>query len=126
MSTNMPEPKPQPNDNPAIWTLVLEDVPYVFPRADQGDVVAILRADMHARDEMGRAKYNTPLQAHNGRNPWTDAYQEALDGCAYSRQMLEEARSDAERNEAAACYDAFLRLAYCLKRAEMIRQGWTP
>lgn len=126
MSANTPEPKPQPNDNPAIWTLVLEDVPHVFPRADQGEVVAALRADMHARDEMGRAKYGTHLQAHNGRNPWTDAYQEALGGCACSKQMQEEAVTAMERVEASACFDDLLRLAYRLKRAEMLRKGRTP
>jgi hypothetical protein len=126
MSATVPEPTPQQNDNTAIWTLVLEDVPHVFPRADQGEVVAGLRADMHARDDMGRAKYSTPLQAHNGRNPWVDAYQEALDGCAYSMQMKEEAATEEERNEAFTVYRSFLVLAFRLKRAAMIREGWTP
>jgi hypothetical protein len=126
MSANAPEPKPQPNDNPAIWTLVLEDVPYVFPRADQGEVVAALRADMHARDDMGSAKYGTPLRANNGRNPWTDAYQEALDGCAYAMQMKQEAVTDFERRESVAAYNLFMQLVYKLKRASMIRDGWTP
>jgi hypothetical protein len=126
MSAATPEPKPQPNDNPAIWTLVLEDVPHVFPRADQSEVVAALRTDMHARDDMGRVKYGTPLTAGNGRNPWMDAYQEALDGCAYSRQMVDEAATDYERNEAAGVYEAFLRLAFRLKRVAMIREGWAP
>lgn len=126
MSATTPEPKPQKNDNPAIWTLVLEDVPYVFPRADQGEVVAGLRADMHARDDMGRAKHGTPLQAGNGRNPWTDAYHEALDGCAYAKQMQAEAVTKWEQAEAFRLYRSFLDLAYRIKRAEMIRQGWTP
>lgn len=126
MTANTPEPKPQPNDNPAIWTLVLEDVPHVFPRADQGEVVAALRNDMHARDDMGRAKYGMPLTAGNGRNPWTDAYQEALDGCAYAKQMQEEAITKWEEAESERLYRSFLDLAYRLKRAAMIRQGWTP
>lgn len=126
MSANTPEPKPQPNGNPAIWTLVLEDVPHVFPRADQGEVVAALRADMHERDDKGAAKYGVRLQAFNGRNPWTDAYQEALDGCAYAKQMDEEAKTRTEKDEAWEVYLAFLRLAYRLKYAAMVRQGWTP
>lgn len=126
MSATEHEPKPQPNDNPAIWVLVLEDVPHVFPRSDQGEVVSALRADMHARDEYGRKKHGCPLQAGNGRNPWVDAYQEALDGCAYSRQMADEAVDDGVRNEAACVYETFLHLAFRLKRAAMIREWWTP
>lgn len=126
MSATTQEPAPKQNGGAAIWTLVLEEVPYAFPRADQGEVVASLRADMHARDDMGRAKYGTPLRAYNGRNPWTDAYQEALDGCAYSRQMQEEAVTEWERTEAATTRRLFLSLAFRLKRAAMIREGWAP
>jgi hypothetical protein len=42
------------------------------------------------RDRIGRRKYNTPLQAGNGRNALIDAYQEALDLCVYLRQAIEE------------------------------------
>lgn len=38
----------------------------------------------------GRRKYGTPLQAHNGRDPLVDAYQEALDLCVYLRQAIAE------------------------------------
>jgi hypothetical protein len=125
MSANTPESKPQPNDNPAIWTLVRDAAREAI--LDPKDaVLGGLLEDMLARDEMGRAKYGTPLQAHNGRNPWTDAYQEALDGTAYAKQMQEEAATNYEREEAGTVFDAFVRLAYRLKRAAIIRQGWTP
>ena len=65
-----PEPAPVPNDKPAVWDLVIED--------------------MKARDEMGRAKYGTPLQPHNGRDVLVDMYQEALDLTVYIRQAIFE------------------------------------
>ena len=66
----MNQPPPQPNDLPAIWDLVI--------------------LDMQARDQLGRRKYNTPLQAHNGRDALKDAYAEALDLCVYLRQAIYE------------------------------------
>ena len=45
---------------------------------------------MKGRDNVGRAKYGTPLQAFNGRNAIVDAYQEALDLVVYLRQVIEE------------------------------------
>lgn len=65
-----PEPPPKPNDSKPIWFLVIED--------------------MHSRHRAGVKKYGTPLQAHNGRDALTDAYQEALDLVVYLRQAIEE------------------------------------
>lgn len=67
---NRAEAPPVPNDSRPIWELVIED--------------------MRQRDEAGRAKYGTPLQANNGRDALIDAYQEALDLCVYLRQAIEE------------------------------------
>lgn len=67
---NNQQPAPTPTAGPAIWDLVI--------------------ADMHARDQLGRAKYGTPLQANNGRDALLDAYQEALDLCVYLRQGIAE------------------------------------
>ena len=64
------QPPPVPNARPAVWDLVI--------------------ADMVERDRVGRARYGTPLQAHNGRDALVDAYQEALDLVVYLRQALEE------------------------------------
>lgn len=50
--------------------------------------------DMRQRDAEGRRKYDTPLQAFNGRRPLVDAYQEALDLVVYLRQAVEEGRDD--------------------------------
>lgn len=45
---------------------------------------------MKERDQEGRRKYGTPLQAGNGRDALVDAYQEALDLCVYLRQAIAE------------------------------------
>jgi hypothetical protein len=64
------QPAPVRNDRPAIWELV--------------------RADMVARDKLGRERYGTPLQPFNGREPLIDLYQELLDAVAYCRQEIYE------------------------------------
>ena len=64
------QPAPVANDKPAVWPLVV--------------------ADMQARDQLGRERYGVPLQPHNGRDALRDAYEEALDLCAYLKQALLE------------------------------------
>ena len=64
------QPAPVANDHPAVWPLVI--------------------MDMAARDQVGRARYGVPLQPHNGRDALRDAYEEALDLCAYLRQAIME------------------------------------
>lgn len=75
------EPAPTPTGGRPIWELVVED--------------------MKERDQAGRQKYGTPLQAHNGRRPLVDAYQEVLDLAVYLRQEIEERRT--RKQERAAC-----------------------
>ena len=65
-----PQPSPADSPHPAVWPLVI--------------------ADMAERDRLGRARYGTPLRPHNGRDALVDAYQEALDLCAYLRQAIYE------------------------------------
>lgn len=67
------QPPPIPSDRAAVWDLVI--------------------ADMHERDAVGRERYGTPLQPHNGRDALVDAYQEALDLVVYLRQAIEERRA---------------------------------
>ena len=64
------QPPPTPNQSPPIWELVMQD--------------------MFERNEFGKAKYGTPLQAHNGRNALKDAYEEVLDLAVYLKQKLVE------------------------------------
>ena len=47
-------------------------------------------ADMLDRDTVGRKRYGTRLQPHNGRDALVDAYQEALDLVVYLRQAIYE------------------------------------
>ena len=65
-----PEPAPIPNGERAVWDLVI--------------------TDMKSRDYFGMKKYGTRLQAFNGRDALTDAYQESLDMTVYLRQEIEE------------------------------------
>lgn len=65
-----PQPSPQPNELPAVWSLVIRD--------------------MEQRDATGRAKYGVPLQPHNGRDALIDLYQELLDAAVYCRQAIYE------------------------------------
>ena len=64
------QPDPMRNDGRPVWELVIED--------------------MQERDRIGRERYGTPLQIHNGRDALVDAYQEALDLVVYLRQAIEE------------------------------------
>lgn len=64
------QPAPEPTDGTPIWELVIKD--------------------MQERDQLGRERYGTPLQAHNGRDGLVDLYQELLDAVVYTRQLIEE------------------------------------
>ena len=66
----MNQPKPNPNDLPAVWPLVI--------------------SDMRLRNNLGRERYGTPLQPFNGRDALMDAYEESLDLCVYLRQVIYE------------------------------------
>lgn len=90
-----PEPAPRRTDTPAVWPLVIRDVPDLIPYAPPW-VVALLRSDMEARHADGVRKYGVPLQVENGRRADVDAYQEALDLCVYSRQQMERGGPGAE------------------------------
>jgi hypothetical protein len=61
---------PTPNNLPYIKDLVISDMGY--------------------RAELGKARYNTYLQPHNGRDVLRDTYEELLDACQYIRQLLYE------------------------------------
>ena len=65
-----PQPGPSPNQHPPVWPLVM--------------------VDMAGRDKLGRERYGTPLQPHNGRDALRDAYEEALDLAVYLRTAIYE------------------------------------
>lgn len=64
--------------------------PQPQPTAGLQDVLPEVIKDLRARDLVGRQKYGTTLQIHNGRQPLVDAYQEALDQVMYLKQALME------------------------------------
>ena len=74
---NTEQPKPIQNDSQAIWPLVI--------------------CDMQSRDDLGRQRYGTPLQANNGRDMLVDAYEEALDLVVYLRAAIAERDTRAAR-----------------------------
>ena len=75
---------PTHNARPGVWQQIITEVSkWPIPPAK-------VIEDMRARDQFGTEKYGTPLQSFNGRDALVDAYQEALDLCAYSYQHWEE------------------------------------
>lgn len=100
-------PAPYRHALPVLWDLVRRDVPATL--SSDGDKVKFmylwvlnnleqlakilstnLDKDMADRNEMGKAKYGTPLQPFNGRKPLIDVYQELLDAAVYLRQDIWE------------------------------------
>lgn len=73
MTQIVDQPPPVPSIRPSIQSLV--------------------RVDLEEREQVGIARYGTPLQPHNGRDALVDAYQEALDLACYLRQAIEERQS---------------------------------
>jgi hypothetical protein len=71
------QPAPVPNTSRPVWELVIED--------------------MRSRDHLGRRRYGAPLQAGNGRDVLVDLYQELLDACVYTRQLIEERNANVTR-----------------------------
>lgn len=64
-----------------------------LPKPEAGDGVSIIQLviqDLQERERFGQSKYGTTLQAGNKRDGLFDAYQEALDLCAYLRKELRE------------------------------------
>jgi hypothetical protein len=67
----------------------IEDQPAPIPN-DRQAIVDLVVADLAERKRLGVERYGTPLQAHNGRDGLVDLYQELLDACCYTRQLIEE------------------------------------
>ena len=67
--------------------------PQPAPQPGGAKIIDLVVGDLRERAEMGRAKYGTYLQAHNGREALVDAYQECLDQAMYLRQEITEART---------------------------------
>lgn len=94
---NTEQAAPKPSNRRPVWHMVIDD--------------------MAERDDIGREKYGTPLQCHNGRNPLIDAYQEALDLAVYLRQKIEEDRTAAQLNRAAGAWAAYQKCIEVMRRS---------
>jgi len=82
------QPPPVSNANPAVWPEVIEFAHATW--SGRAPALSRLLRDMSERDQVGRARYGTPLQPHNGRDALVDLYQELLDAGAYAGQGLLE------------------------------------
>ena len=80
---------------------------------DQPIVQAMVREDLHRREQLGIQRYGTPLQPFNGRDALTDAYEEALDLACYLRQALAE-RDPSAATSAMSMADATLACAHLM------------
>ena len=89
MTDIVDQPPPVATDRRPAWELVIEYTQKMV-EARRSTAGALVIADMRERDQLGRARYGTPLTAGNGRNQLVDAYQEALDFAVYLAAYLDE------------------------------------
>jgi hypothetical protein len=61
---------------------------------DSPSVQGMVRADLETREQIGRERYGTALQPHNGRDALRDAYEEALHLSCYLRLAIAERRRE--------------------------------
>lgn len=85
-ASSIDQPPPIPNEGVPIWRLVV--------------------ADMEERDRVGRARYGTPLQTHNGRDMLMDMYAEMLDAVVYLRGHIEERKPPVANPDPTLAYTA--------------------
>jgi len=69
--------KPTKNNTTPIWDLIIEDI--------------------KKRNEFGKQKYGTYLQAFNGRDSTLDALEEVMDLLVYLKQYTEERKAMVEQ-----------------------------
>lgn len=81
------QPAPVPNDGPHIADLVIADLQ---TGSQHGAARHPVADAIRARKELGTARYGTPLQPFNGRDPLTDLIDEVLDACQYACQYVYE------------------------------------
>lgn len=112
------QPPPIKTDTPAVWPLILADLRAGALVEQRGDLRALFISACEGRHRFGLEKYGTALQVLNGRNPLSDALDEALDLMAYTRQYLEQVgvgfaphQARASRLHVRACEMAVLVLA---------------
>lgn len=125
-SLNDPEPAPVKNDLPEIWPLIIKELVEREKHAGtvEGLVLNVVVADAYERHTQGLIKYGVGLQPFNGRDALKDAYQEALDMLAYTRQFAwEVSMSDADREAATELMDIAVTSAMAYRSVIFARDG---
>lgn len=67
--------------------------------------------DHESRIAFGEKKYGQRLCTNNGRDVWLDLYQELLDSCSYSAQLILEDEESASRTGFRSIFDKLCLLA---------------
>ena len=88
------QPLPIKNQNKPIVDLIVKDLSHF-----QDVAAPAIIEDLWKRKALGISRYGRALQAHNGRDAFRDAYEEAMDLCVYLRQLVEETPHDQEAYE---------------------------
>lgn len=66
-------------------------------RTDSDPIYKLVIDDIEAKAQVGREKYGTYLQADNGRDHLSDAYQESIDQAKYLKAAIIERRALLDR-----------------------------
>ena len=61
-----------------------------MPVPGRRDVGPEVLKDIEARIELGKERYGTLLQTHNGRDALVDLYEELMDALMYTKQLMME------------------------------------
>ena len=97
ISPNRPEPSPKPGQID-VWPAVIDFMQKATADGAHDQLLVMFGTDAlqafvndcAERNQIGIAKYGTPLQTGNGRDCDRDLYQELLDGIAYAYQGILE------------------------------------
>lgn len=126
-SSSTTQPEPIPNEHQRIIDYLVNDLHdednllhEVEPMSSYGDQVT---TDLCRRAEIGRDRYGTYLQPHNGRNALQDSYEEALDLATYLMQVVVETGATKKDEIYFAYQDALYVAARIAKLMEKRQNG---
>lgn len=94
------------------------------PKPGKLAVASYVLRDIEERVEMGRKKYGSLLQTHNGRDALWDAYCEAIDMVMYLRQaILERSMEDNMEDNMVVAMPAFKRITKRITQVSALRSN---
>jgi|HubBroStandDraft_6_1064221.scaffolds.fasta_scaffold240788_3 hypothetical protein len=111
------QPLPVPNDGPSMHDLVIADLD-CWPESDE--VLNAVRDLLAERKRIGLERYNSLLQAGNGRDARRDLLEELADAACYAMQL------QVERGKgpgSAEVFEVFEHVASALAWAIQIPEG---